>query len=120
MGEYKPTKSRVRSLRKRLTPWEARVWLHLRQWRASGLHFRRQVPIGPFIVDFACHRARLVVELDGSGHMRRETALQDHKRDAWLKIQGYAVIRLWNISLDEDFTSCLDMVHRKACERLPR
>ncbi len=109
--------SQARSLRKRLTPWESRVWLRVRQWRREGLHFRRQVPLGPYIVDFACHRAKLVVELDGSGHTQKAQARRDTSRDHWLEQQGYRVIRIWNVAVDEDMDGALDHVYRVARQR---
>jgi len=101
-----------------MTPWEAKAWVLIRQWRTEGLHFRRQAPIGPFIVDFACHKAKLVIELDGSGHAEAAQAEQDRRRDAWLESQGYEVVRLWNIALDKDVTASLDHVYRRALARL--
>jgi very-short-patch-repair endonuclease len=101
-----------------MTPWEAKAWVLMRQWRMDGLHFRRQAPIGPFIVDFVCHRAKLVIELDGSGHAEAEQAEQDRRRDTWLETQGYEVVRLWNVALNEDLVASLDHIYQRAISRL--
>lgn len=77
-----------------MTDAEARLWLYLRGEQAAGFRFRRQVPLGPYIVDFVSHRARLVVEVDGGQHA--SASQQDEKRTAWLTSQGYRVIRFWN------------------------
>ncbi len=62
----------------------------------GDLRFRRQAPIGNYIVDFFCPRHRLIVELDGSQHAGTEALLHDAGRDAWLSRQGYRVMRVWN------------------------
>ena len=76
----------------RRTPTEAelRLWRLLRDQRLSGLKFRRQVPIGPYIVDFLCVSAQLIVEADGSQHGE---SMRDERRDAYLARQGWAVLR---------------------------
>ena len=101
-----------------MTPWEVKAWVYLRQWRGEGLHFRRQAPIGPYVVDFVCHKARLIVELDGSGHAKSEQLEHDRRRDAWLRNEGYEVVRLWNFAIDEDLTGALDHICEQARARL--
>ena len=64
----------ARALRKRLTPQEVRLWMKLRELKALGFNFRRQAPIGPYIVDFVCFRCRLVIEADGGQHGLHEGA----------------------------------------------
>lgn len=61
-----------------------------------GLHFRRQPSIGPYFPDFACHRSKIVVELDGSQHSVGEAVQYDAKRTAYLNSRGYRVLRFWN------------------------
>jgi very-short-patch-repair endonuclease len=73
---------------------ETRLWHQLRDRRLMGHKFRRQHSIGPFIADFACVAARLVIELDGSQHARAEAA--DARRTAYLAAEGWTVIRFWN------------------------
>lgn len=83
----------ARQLRQRMNEAERRLWFRLRPLRREGLHFRRQSPIGRFIVDFECRRAKLVVELDGSQHREPEHAARDAERDAWLGFRDYLVLR---------------------------
>ena len=84
----------ARQLRRDMTDAERCVWKHLRAHRFAGEKFRRQVPIGPYIVDFVSHRSRLVVELDGGQHALQVE--QDRERTRWLEGRGYRVIRFWN------------------------
>ena len=104
-GEYMPrtakpkrppaVRVRARQLRRPLTPAEQVLWQHLRN-RNFGGKFRRQRPIGPFIVDFYCDEARLVVELDGESHNHAAQAEHDEVRTEWLQDRGYRVLRFWN------------------------
>jgi very-short-patch-repair endonuclease len=87
-------KSRARQLRKHATPPEHLLWYALRCLKPLGLHFRRQPSIGPYFPDFACHRSKLVVELDGSQHSVGEA--HDAKRTMYLNSRGYQVLRFWN------------------------
>jgi very-short-patch-repair endonuclease len=85
----------ARRLRREMTNAEVILWRGLRG-RGIGAKFRRQVPIGPFVADFVCVDARLVVELDGPPHDRPEQQLHDRNRDAWLRAQGWRVLRFSN------------------------
>ena len=76
-----------------MTSSEIRVWLYLRRRKLDGWKFRRQHPIGPYVVDFYCPAARLVVELDGNSHDGSKDEYED-RRQAWLESQGYRVLRL--------------------------
>ena len=80
-------------MRREPTYAEAKLWKLLRN---TDLHFRRQAPFGPYIVDFVCHQHRLVVELDGGVHNLPEVAARDAERDAWLTGRGYRVMRFPN------------------------
>ena len=84
----------ARDLRRRSNDAERRVWQHLRARRLRGLKFRRQHPIGRYIVDFACTECRLVVELDGSQHIVNRRA--DAERELALSQAGYRVMRFWD------------------------
>jgi len=91
-----PTNRRfARAMRHEMTQAELRLWLHLRKPGVAGLRFRRQVPIGPFIVDFFCPQRRLIVEV-GDQHGYPEGERRDAERDAWLAAQGYRMIRVSN------------------------
>ena len=78
------------------TDAERVLWQHLRHLTVAGSHFRRQATIGPFFADFACHAARLVIELDGGQHNEAAGLARDAKRTADLESRGYCVLRFWN------------------------
>jgi adenine-specific DNA-methyltransferase len=84
----------ARHLRKNPTEAERRLWGRLRYRQLEGARFRRQAPIGPYIADFVCFDKKLVVEVDGGQHAERLIA--DEKRTAWLRAQGFHVVRFWN------------------------
>ena len=84
----------AKTLRKRMTRAEVLVWQRLRRRQIMSGYFRRQVPVGPFVVDFLCARARLVIEIDGAQHALRRR--YDAARTRFLERRGYAVIRFWN------------------------
>ena len=79
-----------------MTDAEFRLWWRLRKPGIEGLRFRRQCPIGPYIVDFFCPERKLVVEVDGGQHGLPELAAHDESRTAWLRQNGYRVVRFWN------------------------
>jgi very-short-patch-repair endonuclease len=85
---------RARGLRSTMTDAEERLWMRLRGDQISGHRFRRQVPIGPYVLDFACRKARLAIEVDGGQHAT--ASLEDDRRTAWLTSRGYRVLRFWN------------------------
>jgi very-short-patch-repair endonuclease len=87
---------RARSLRKRMPPAEAQLWDYPRVLKTDGFHFRRQVPLGRYYVDFACHHARLVIEVDGDSHYSDSAERYDSTREAFIRAQGYDVIRYTN------------------------
>jgi very-short-patch-repair endonuclease len=88
------TLTNAKSLRSNQTEAEARLWYHLRAHRFMGLKFKRQKPVGRYIADFVCWERRLIIELDGGQHAEQVT--YDGQRDAWLRSQGYTVLRFWN------------------------
>ena len=79
-----------------MTDAERRLWWRLRELKFSGGYFRRQATIGPYFADFACHEAKLVIEVDGSGHMESGVAAHDVARTRFLESQGNNVLRFWN------------------------
>jgi very-short-patch-repair endonuclease len=85
----------AQSLRRRPTDAETKLWRVLRELKPLGIHFRRQAPIGAFIGDFVWYAGKLVVEVDGGQHAEMRLAYDD-RRTAWLRSQGYAVLRFWN------------------------
>ncbi|WP_417513706.1 endonuclease domain-containing protein [Marinobacter sp.] len=80
-------------LRQNMTDAEKLLWFHLRAYRLNGKRFRRQQPLGPYIVDFVHFGSRMIVEADGGQH---NDSLSDKERDAWLRSQGFRVLRFWN------------------------
>ncbi|MEE9488121.1 MAG: DUF559 domain-containing protein [Candidatus Brocadiales bacterium] len=84
----------AKNLRKRPTDVERLLWKHLWSKRFEGLKFRRQHPIGNYVVDFACLEKQIVIEVDGGQHTIEKN--KDEERDRWLEREGYKVLRFWN------------------------
>jgi very-short-patch-repair endonuclease len=101
----------ARRLRLNQTDAEARLWRKLRHWPMEGTHFRRQVPIGPYIADFACMAAHLIIEVDGSQHGEGENVIRDQVRTRWLEAAGYRVIRFWNNDLVNNMDGVLEAIY---------
>ena len=85
--------ARARSLRANITNAERKLWYALRDRRFAGYKFRRQVPVGPYIADFLCYQAGLVIEVDGGQHA---ASARDARRDRWFAQNGLRVLRFWN------------------------
>jgi len=85
---------KARHLRKNLTDAEQTLWRHIRNRQLYGYKFRRQAPIGKYIVDFVCFGKRLIIELDGGQHAVLQ--YKDKQRTEWLESQGFREIRFWN------------------------
>jgi very-short-patch-repair endonuclease len=90
------TRTKARDHRKHLSKAERILWWHLRELKSEGFRFRRQAPVGPYIVDFAWFSARIVVELDGDNHETETQKRHDKNRDAFLKERGFQVLRFSN------------------------
>ena len=86
-------RSRARSLRRAMTLPEVALWRELRLQRVDGFRFRRQHPLGPYVLDFYCPRLLLCVEVDGWGHNMGDQPVRDARRDEWLEHQGVHVLR---------------------------
>jgi very-short-patch-repair endonuclease len=108
----KSRRTNARALRTDMTDAERKLWYRLRAHRFNDASFRRQVPIGPYIADFVCLKARLIVEVDGGQHGTE----RDATRDAWLRNQDFRVLRFWN----NDVHSNLDGVLHVIAETLER
>jgi very-short-patch-repair endonuclease len=100
----------ARRLRKSMTPQEVKLWVHLRQWRELGYHFRRQRPHSTYVVDFVCLKHNLVVEVDGGQHGRHYRAMRDAARDATLRSDGLRVLRFWNNEVDRNLMGVLETI----------
>ncbi|MFQ1917081.1 endonuclease domain-containing protein [Aeromonas veronii] len=86
----------AKRLRRDATQAEQKLWQQLRNRRLAGLKFRRQMSIGPYVVDFICLEQGLVIEVDGSQHGTQANQMHDEARTAYLNQQGFRVIRVWN------------------------
>jgi very-short-patch-repair endonuclease len=106
--------AKARELRKQLTPPEARLWTALRRCGLNGLRFRRQHPIGPFILDFFCPSARLAVEIDGATHTLGDSEAYDARRDLYLKRVGLTVLHIPAIHVRDSLDAVLREIARAA------
>jgi very-short-patch-repair endonuclease len=104
-------RQKARQLRANATSPEVRLWRHLRRLPMLGSHFRRQVPIGPYVADFACMAARLIIEVDGAQHEEAAVKARDALRTQWLEREGYRVLRFWNNELIENMEGVLEAIH---------
>lgn len=102
------TSQRARALRKRMTDAERLLWRHLRNRGLDGWKFRRQYPVGPFIVDFICLEKNVVIEVDGGQHA--EKAELDIQRSAYLNKMGYRVLRFWNNEVLQETEAVLEAI----------
>ena len=99
----------ARKLRQNQTPQETKMWNILRNQQIKGCKFRRQYPIGEYIVDFVCKEIKLIIEIDGGQHNTPEQINYDKKRTKYLNSKGYKVLRFWNNEIDKN----LEGVYKK-------
>ncbi|MBT8197749.1 MAG: endonuclease domain-containing protein [Acidimicrobiia bacterium] len=97
---------RARRMRREMTPSEALLWIAIRR-RQTGVRFRRQEPIGPYIADFAAVKCKLVVEVDGDHHL---DSVHDVVRDEYLRRSGWRVLRFWNEDICDDVAGVVDEI----------
>jgi very-short-patch-repair endonuclease len=102
-----------------MTRAERLLWRYLKAHHLDGLGFRRQVPMGGYIVDFVCHAARLVIEIDGETHDFEARQKHDLKRDAWFEARGYLVLRIPNAEVLGNLEGTWELIRAAARERLP-
>jgi very-short-patch-repair endonuclease len=102
------TRQLARNLRKNSSDAEKLLWFYLRDRRLNGFKFRRQYPIGPFIVDFVCLEKKLVIEVDGGQHA--EMVAEDLKRTEFLSNYGYKALRFWNNEVLKETESVLQVI----------
>ena len=107
----------ARQLRKNMTDTERFVWGRLRSRRFAGYKFRRQMPIGRYIVDFVCLQKRLVLELDGGQHAERKQ--YDEQRTLWLQTQGFEVLRFWDHEALQEWEAVEEVIWRRLQSGLP-
>ncbi len=101
----------AKALRARSTDAERKLWRALDRLPLEGTHFRRQVSIGPYVADFGCLAARLLIELDAGHHSRDDVAARDRDRQAWLEQEGYRVLRFWNAEVFQNLEGVLDTIY---------
>ena len=104
-------RARARELRKHCTEAEKVLWGQLRFWQVDGYKFRRQQPLGNYIVDFVCLERRLIIELDGGQHA--EQTEHDAERDGWLRGQSFTVLRFWNNDVLQNINGVKDAILSK-------
>ena len=104
------TRRRARELRHNMTDAERALWRALRSRQLEGFRFRRQVPLDRYIADFACLRAKLVVELDGGQHAEQQA--YDTARSTALQSLGYRVLRYWNHDVLQRLDEVVADIHR--------
>ncbi|MGB8363589.1 MAG: endonuclease domain-containing protein [Rhizomicrobium sp.] len=100
----------AKDLRKNATEPERKLWSFLRGKQMAHLRFRRQQPVGPYIVDFYCSAMKLVIELDGGQHYTREAIAYDMARTKWLEERGYRVLRIANVDLLRNKQDALEAI----------
>jgi very-short-patch-repair endonuclease len=101
----------AKRLRATTTPHERTLWRALKELPIEGTHFRRQAPIGPYVVDFFCPAAHLIIEIDGGHHNDDETATRDRERQLWLEQEGYRVVRFWNSEITDGLNAVLERIY---------
>ena len=101
---------RARALRKDLTRHEAKLWLRLRALRPQGIHVRRQVPMTGYILDFACLRAKLAIEVDGERHGIGRQQAHEAVRAMAVVRSGLRVLRFWNHEIDTNIDGVVDTI----------
>ncbi|HXI86831.1 MAG TPA: DUF559 domain-containing protein [Parvularculaceae bacterium] len=106
----KPTVEKARTLRRNQTNAETIFWRRVRNRGLGALKFKRQVPIGPYVADFMIDEARLIIELDGDQHGIDKGRAHDAARDAYLRREGYEVLRIWNREVYDRIVDVLDHV----------
>jgi adenine-specific DNA-methyltransferase len=110
------TVSRARSLRARMTEVESRLWYLLRDNRFQDYKFRRQYPIGPYIADFACAKALLIIEADGGQHCENQA---DATRTAYMEAHGWRILRFWNNEILQQTDAVLEVIQVSLNEPSP-
>jgi len=109
---------RARRLRSNTTDAEARIWRALRRNQIKNAGFRRQHPMGPFILDFYCPSLRLGIEIDGGQHSFDENRLSDERRSQWFSERGILIVRFWNNDVLANTVGVLSAIARVVDERI--
>ncbi|MCJ7832999.1 MAG: DUF559 domain-containing protein [Deltaproteobacteria bacterium] len=110
-----PLRNAAKNLRKQATNTELSLWFYLQAKQLDGIKFRRQQPIGKYIVDFVCFEKKIIIEVDGGQHLESEN---DKNRDEWLAKQGFKVLRFWNNEVLTNMIGVLEVI-RSHCLKSP-
>lgn len=110
------TKPFARTLRKNMTPAEQKLWAHIRCRQIGGHRFRRQLPVGPFIIDFASLQTGLAIEIDGGHHYGQKQRQADRRRTRYLESLGFTVIRFNNHEVLTNIDGVVECIARKLAE----
>jgi very-short-patch-repair endonuclease len=102
----------ARELRMRQTEAERILWSRLKGKQFEGVKFRRQEPIGNYIVDIISYEKKLILEIDGNPHREKMSKLSDHQRTLWLQSQGFRVLRFWNYEVLNDIERVLKKINK--------
>ncbi|MBI1934405.1 endonuclease domain-containing protein [Candidatus Peregrinibacteria bacterium] len=109
---HTPKTQFARGLRKDLTPGEKILWRKLRAKRFQGFKFRRQVPVGPYIIDFLCAERKLIIEIDGDSHYEPGAQERDAKREGYLRAQGFDILRFGNTQTVQELNMVIEKIGR--------
>ena len=109
----------AKNLRRQSTDTERVLWSYLRAKRMGGIKFKRQQPIGNYIVDFVCFERKIIIELDGGHHAQEDQLLKDSERDRWFKKQGYETLRFWDNDVLKNVKLVLDVIWDKCLKHPP-
>src|SRR5579883_2185948 len=112
-------RARAKQLRRAMTRAETLLWQHLKAHRLARLSFRRQTPIGNYIVDFVAHSHKLIVEVDGESHDFEERLRHDERRDQWFASRGYRVLRFTNDDLMRNLEGVVSSILQAAEQAVP-
>lgn len=112
LQSYNSVLAKARYLRKRMTPEEKILWSYLRD-HALGVHFRKQVPFGPYILDFFCVPVRIAIELDGSQHRKPDAQEYDKNRDGYLGSFGITVLHFPNRKIHQNPAGVIDVIRKE-------
>jgi very-short-patch-repair endonuclease len=107
----------ARKLRKTMTDAERKLWHILRRRYLENFRFRKQAPLGPYVIDFLCHETRLIIEIDGGQHA--DQVEYDNQRTHWLEKQGYRVLRFWNNEVLTNLNGVAEVILRECNSRSP-
>jgi very-short-patch-repair endonuclease len=127
MRSFSKTRARAKTLRREMTPPEVMLWIRLRSRQDGGPRIRRQHPIGPYIADFYCSEAQLVIEIDGWGHNMGDQGERDERRDAWMEARGLSILRYPADAVMRDpngvadgiWDTCMDLMRRRGARSAP-